>query len=117
MNRARMMCVAKRPIKGRGNSKPISARLERRDVYLQRRAWVVVGSFVVLSSTVQNTTHIINFTEITEEGHQIRQLCIVWVIEPRRDRDCIIWMEDVRCRGVVENNGIRYWTTQLGKIL
>lgn len=61
----------------------VGAQLETRGFPVKGEKRTRWSFFVVLSSTIQNTSHIINFTEITEEGHQIRQLCVVRVVEPR----------------------------------
>ena len=55
----------------------------------------------ILSSAVQYSSDVLDRGQIGQEWHQIGQLGIMGVIKPRGNRDGIIWMEDVRCRGVV----------------
>ena len=55
----------------------------------------------ILSSAVQYSSDVLDRGQICQERHQIGQLGIMGVIKPRGNRDGIIWMEDVRCRGVV----------------
>ena len=41
----------------------------------------------------------------------------MWVIEPRRDRHGVVGMEDVRCRRIVNDDGVCDRATKLGQIL
>ena len=64
--------------------------------------WASVGwESSILSGAIQYSSDVLDRAQIGQERHQIGQLGIMGVIKPRGNRDGIIWMEDVRCRGVV----------------
>ena len=46
-------------------------------------------------TSIQNTSNIIYIPQVGEERAQICKFCIVWVVEPARDGDGVIGMEDV----------------------
>ena len=58
------------------------------------------------SCTVQDTAHVVDGGQVGQEGYQIGQLGIVGVVEPGRDGDGVIGVEDVRCRRIIEDDGI-----------
>lgn len=44
---------------------------------------------------IKDTSHVPNFTKIGEERAQVGELSVVGIVKPRRDRDCIIGVEDI----------------------
>lgn len=75
------------------------------------------GVRIGLTSTVQDSPHIINSAQVSKEGNEVSQLRVVGVIKPRRNRNSIIGVENIRCWRIIQNNGIRYGATQLRQIL
>jgi hypothetical protein len=57
-------------------------------------------------SAVKDTSHVPNLSEVSEERAQVRELGVVGIIKPRRDRNRIIGVKDIRSRGVVQDDGI-----------
>lgn len=70
-----------------------------------------------LSGTVEDAADIINCCEVSQEGHEVGQFGVVRIVEPGRYRDSVVGMEDVRCRRIIQDDCIAYWTTQLRQIL
>lgn len=48
---------------------------------------------------------------------EVGQLCIVGIVEPARDRDGVVGMEDVRSWRVVDDDRLSYRSPQLAEIL
>ena len=48
---------------------------------------------------------------------QVRQFSIVWVVEPARDGHGVVWVEDVRCWRVVNNDRLAYRPAELRQVL
>ena len=61
-----------------------------------------------LHPCVQHASYIRRYLEVREERTHVCQLCIVWIVEPRRDRDGVVRMEDIRSRGVIQYYGISH---------
>lgn len=59
-----------------------------------------------LTSAVEDALDITDWCEIRKERAQVGQLGVMRVIEPRRHRYSIVWVEDVRCRRVVEDDSV-----------
>jgi hypothetical protein len=62
---------------------------------------------------VEHASDVVDDGEVGEERDEVRQLCVVRVVEPRRDRDRVIRMEDVRRRRVVDDDRIANRPAQL----
>ncbi len=54
--------------------------------------------------------------EVFQHGDQIQKLVVVGVGEPRRDRDSVLRVEDVGCRGVVNNDCLAERSADLAEI-
>ena len=66
-----------------------------------------------LSGTVEDATNIIDLGKVGQEGHEVGQLGVVGVVKPGGNGDSIVRVEDVRCRRVIQDDGITYWTAKL----
>ena len=53
---------------------------------------------------LQQGVNIVGRTQLLEEGDELEQLAVLHVVEPRDDRDSVLWMEDVGGRRVVDND-------------
>lgn len=47
---------------------------------------------------------------------QVREFCVVRIVKPARDRDGVVWVEDVACRRVVDDDGVAYWPPELAEV-
>lgn len=65
------------------------------------------------ASTIQDAPNVRYRCQVGEERDQVRQLCVVGVIKPRGHRHGVIRVEDIRCRRIVENDGVGYGSTKL----
>ena len=73
-----------------------------------------VSSSASLDGAIEDTTDVFDSGEVREEWAQVRQLGVVRVIEPGRDGDSIVRVEDVRSRRVVNDDGRFHVSTELG---
>ena len=48
---------------------------------------------------------------------QVCQFGIVWVVEPARDGHGVVWVEDVRCWRVVNDDCLAYGPAELRQVL
>jgi len=55
--------------------------------------------------------------QILQNGDEIQQLVVVSIREPTANRHGMLWMKDIACRGVIDDDGILKVTTKLGEIL
>ena len=67
----------------------------------------------MLETSIQHTSDVIYGPQVRQKGNQVSQFCVMWVVEPRRDRYGIIRMEDIGSRGIVQYDRVSYWTTEL----
>lgn len=72
-----------------------------------------LGLFFLKSNTpspiqtdIQDPTNVSYAAKIRKERTKISELCVMWVIEPGRNRDRILGVESIRCWRVVQNDGI-----------
>ena len=66
---------------------------------------------------VGNTPHVIDGAYALEEGPDLIQLAILRIVNKRRAVNSIFRMEDVRARGVVNNDGLRQVAVQQAQVL
>jgi len=67
---------------------------------------------------VQDSPHIAwRNAQVREEGAEVSELRIVWVVEPRGYRHRIVRVEDVGRRRVIDDDGVCYRTAELREIL
>lgn len=59
-------------------------------------------------------TDVINLSECFKQRDHFKETLIVWVIVPRQDWHCILWMEVVSIGRVVNNHDIFHRTAQQG---
>ena len=62
---------------------------------------------------VQNAPHIVDVTEIGQEGTEVCQFRIMRVVEPRRYGDGVVGVENIGCGRVVKDDRILDWAAQL----
>lgn len=60
------------------------------------RGTEVPNGYILSSGLVKNNLYIRNLSEVFKEGYKIRKLSVMWVIEPRRDRDSIGGVKNIR---------------------
>jgi hypothetical protein len=68
---------------------------------------------------IEHETHVANLGagEVLEDGYQVEQLIVVSIREPAADWDGVLGMEDVRCRRVVDNDGVLQIPADLRQVL
>lgn len=78
-----------------------------------------ICAVLLLQRNVQHKTDVADLwsREILEYGDEIEKLVVMRVGEPAADRDCVLRVEDVRCRRVVDDDGFLEVSSDLGKIL
>lgn len=69
--------------------------------YLRR---FIEQHFVFEHNRSNRCPDIVSFGQSLEYRRQQVQLCVVHVVVPRRDRQCALWMHQVRSRTVVNND-------------
>ena len=62
---------------------------------------------------IQNAPHIVDMTEIGQEGTEVGQFRIMRVVEPRRYGDGVVGVENIGCGRVVKDDRILDWAAQL----
>jgi hypothetical protein len=90
---------------------------------------------VLIQSCVEDGADVVHLLEIREEGHEVGQLGVVSVsnasvesfprtttgdsrvVEPGRDGDSVVRVEDVGCRRVVDDDAVCHRTSKLREIL
>jgi len=79
-----------------------------------RRLFRIVGetcrkhwcNMMLLSRPIKYASDIWNACKINEKWYEVRQFDIMWIIEPGRHRNSIVWMEYVGRRWIVQYYGI-----------
>lgn len=71
----------------------------------------------LLQSSVKDTSDIVRLSQISKERHKVRELRVMGIIEPRRHGDSVVRMEDVRRRGVIDDDRVRNRAAKLRQIL
>ena len=67
----------------------------------------------VLDIWIEDPAHVLRVREVFEERTEVREFCVVRVVEPRRHWYRIVRVEYVRGRRVVEDDGVAYGTAEL----
>jgi len=80
-------CVHRRRERKKKKDDDDNGRGNVRSVYIRRRQ--------NLQPRVQHASYIWRDLKIGEERTHVRQLCVVWIVEPRRDRHGIVRMENI----------------------
>ena len=75
------------------------------------------GRGMCLAASVQDATDIRYRGKVSKEGYQVCEFGIMRIIEPGRDGDGIIRVENVRGGRVVQNDGVSDGAAKLRKIL
>lgn len=60
-----------------------------------KREWYARVGEGSSSERVEDTSDVWNGRQVDEEGHKVKKLGIVWIVEPRGDRDGVVGMENV----------------------
>lgn len=68
-------------------------------------------------AAVEDTTNIVDGSKVRQEGAQVGQLRVVRVVEPCRDGNSIVRVEDVGRGRVVDDDARRHFAAQLGEVL
>ena len=71
----------------------------------------------ILTSSIEDTSNIVNSSQIREEWNEVSQFRVVRIVEPRGNWDSIVGMEDVGSGGVVKDNCVPYGPSELGEVL
>jgi hypothetical protein len=66
---------------------------------------------------IEDAADVVNGAEVGEEGDKVCELRIVRVVEPRRDGDRVVRVEDIGSRGVVEDDSVGDGAAELGEVL
>lgn len=74
-------------------------------------------SYGRLQLAVENASHIVHGSEVGQERTEIRQFGVVRVVEPGRDGNGIVRMEDVRSRRVVYDDAGMNFSSELRQVL
>jgi hypothetical protein len=66
------------------------------------------GAAFCLYGDVQNEADIgdLRASQVFEDGYQVEEFVVVGVGEPGADGYCVVRVEDVGCRGVVDDDGV-----------
>jgi len=66
---------------------------------------------------VQHGPDVLRRSEVRQEGDQVGEFGVVRVVEPRRDRDGVVRVEDVGGGRVVDDDRVFHGATELGEVL
>lgn len=70
-----------------------------------------------IAESVQHAVHVVLTTQPLKEGDEVQQLRVRHVIEPGLHRHCILRMEDVRGRRIVNNDHFAQLPSQATQVL
>jgi hypothetical protein len=66
---------------------------------------------------IEDAADVVDGAEVGEEGNEVCEFRIVRVVEPRRDGDRIVRVEDIGSWGVVEDDSVGNGAAELGEVL
>lgn len=52
-----------------------------------------------------------------KQRNEVKELSVVWIVEPARDWDGVLGLEDIRVRAIVDNHCVMQFATQLCEVL
>jgi hypothetical protein len=79
--------------------------------------WLVKREHPASDRAVENTSDVVHYRQVREEGTHVGELGVVWVVEPRRDGHGVVRVEDVGRGRVVDDDAGLHLAAELGEVL